>query len=289
MTARMWRHNDLADDLARHLRGGADRLVWTDMQLGPAGSPRPDVYTLPKTYSRFTPLAYEVKVSTADFRRDVTAGKWQSYLEFSAGVVFAAPAGLITKADVLPGCGLIVRHEQVWRTVKGPTLKHVATLPHAAWMKLMIDGLPRAVFAGTPEPRSLKPWNVEAEVRRKYGQKLAALLSDLSLAESRLMVEIAKAKVSAKTLREAERTREQAARAIVEKEMAGIRKDRADLCAALGLDADADIWTVRTACQEAAKRLAGDGELQRLRRQLEWAQQALTKGLEELPAIARVA
>ena len=31
-----WRHDELADDLAAHLRGGTDRMVWTDMQLGPS-------------------------------------------------------------------------------------------------------------------------------------------------------------------------------------------------------------------------------------------------------------
>ncbi|WP_155772611.1 hypothetical protein [Burkholderia vietnamiensis] len=30
-----WNHDDLAGDLAAHLRGASDRLVWTDMQLEP--------------------------------------------------------------------------------------------------------------------------------------------------------------------------------------------------------------------------------------------------------------
>lgn len=32
-------HNELAEDLAQHLRGGTGRMVWTDTQLGPSGSP----------------------------------------------------------------------------------------------------------------------------------------------------------------------------------------------------------------------------------------------------------
>lgn len=54
-----WAHDDLAHDLASYLRGMTDRRVWVDMQLGPSGSPRPDVYTIPCSFTRFTPLAYE--------------------------------------------------------------------------------------------------------------------------------------------------------------------------------------------------------------------------------------
>lgn len=36
-----WDHNALAEDLAGYLTA-PERMVWCDMQLGPAGSPRPD-------------------------------------------------------------------------------------------------------------------------------------------------------------------------------------------------------------------------------------------------------
>lgn len=36
-----WKHDDLAADLRKYLEGNkADRMIWCDMQLGPAGSPR---------------------------------------------------------------------------------------------------------------------------------------------------------------------------------------------------------------------------------------------------------
>ena len=32
-------HDELQEDLATHLRGNTDRMVWTNTQLGPAASP----------------------------------------------------------------------------------------------------------------------------------------------------------------------------------------------------------------------------------------------------------
>ena len=121
-----WGHDQLANDLAEHLAKQTDRIIWTDMQLGPSGSPRPDVYSIPKSYSGYKPIAYECKVSVSDFRSDITKGKWQSYLKYSSGVIFAVPKGLITKDDLPKGCGLIVRSENGWRMVKGPTLTPIA-------------------------------------------------------------------------------------------------------------------------------------------------------------------
>lgn len=115
------KHDELADDLAKHLLASGDVCVWTDMQMGPVGSPRPDVYVLPKEYRAFHPISYEVKVSMQDFRADTTRAKWQSYLPFSAGVVFACPAGLLKPADLPTGCGLIERSSTGWRHKKRPT------------------------------------------------------------------------------------------------------------------------------------------------------------------------
>lgn len=69
-------HDELAADFATHLRGASKRVTWEGMQLGPSGSPRPDVYTMEPTYTRLTFEAFECEVSVADFRSDVTTGKW---------------------------------------------------------------------------------------------------------------------------------------------------------------------------------------------------------------------
>lgn len=114
-----WTHDALQEDLAKYVREKARRMVWSNMQVGAAGSPRPDAYSLPFSFSRFTRLADEVKVSVADFRRDATAGMWQSYLRYAAGVTFAAPDGLNTKADIPKGSGLLPRSEAARRRWPG--------------------------------------------------------------------------------------------------------------------------------------------------------------------------
>lgn len=278
-----WGHDQLQEDLASHLRGSRDRVIWTNMQLGPSGSPRPDVYTIPKSYSRFTPIAYEIKISTADFRRDVTSGKWQSYLKFAAGVIFAVPAGLVKKEDVPPGCGLIVRHDEVWRTIKGPTLRALETLPHAAWMKLMIDGLDRQ--AHDPQPRSASPWRTEAAVRKKYGEKVGQALSDLGNAEHWLQIEVAKARQTTEQLQVAERERISYARQAVEREIHEMRQAKREFCAMLSLPEDASHYLIQRAAGEVVNRLSADGEVQRLQRALDSAQRALTDGLKPLPSL----
>lgn len=177
-----WTHDGLADDLAAHLRGNTDRMVWTDMQLGPSGSSRPDVYALPKTYSRFQPIAYECKVSMSDFRSDVTKGKYTDYLAFASGVVFACPAGLLKKEDIPNGAGLMVRGPDGWRSLKKPALVKCESLPRDAWMKLLIDGsrrdLERQELQKDRAWRSLNEYNALAKIRVEFGEVVAAAIQD---------------------------------------------------------------------------------------------------------------
>lgn len=169
-----WTHNELLQDLAQHLEA-PERMVWMDMQLGPSGSPRPDVYTLNKSYTKPMPLAYEIKVSVADFRSDITSGKWQSYLKFAAGVIFCVPAGLITKMDLPSGCGLMYRSDDGWRKIKGPTL-HPVQIPTDAFMKLLIDGISRASRAGRKE--FANEWMIHDRIKSKLGENVARALKD---------------------------------------------------------------------------------------------------------------
>lgn len=177
-----WGHDQLAEDLASHLRGNTDRMVWTDMQLGPVGSSRPDVYAIPISYSRFQPIAYECKVSMSDFRADVTKGKYTDYLKFAAGVVFACPTGLLKKEDIPAGAGLMVRGPDGWRSLKKPALIKCDTLPRDAWMKLLIDGSRRDIQRQQIEKesgcRSLNEYRSIQKIRAEFGEVVAAAIQD---------------------------------------------------------------------------------------------------------------
>jgi hypothetical protein len=240
-------HDDLARSLADHLRG-PERMVWCDMQLGPVGSMRPDVYTLNKSYSRPAPMAYEVKASRADFLADVTAGKWQNYLRVACGVVFACEAGLLTKADVPAHCGLIVRHPSgAWRYAKRAVLSPV-TIPEDALLKLVIDGVTRE---GPAVRRA--GWSETAHIdaiKARFGATVARTIRDREAVE----YEIASARASAEAVRkraerDAEMTRRQAE--------APVDALRAELCKALGLpetahryDIEREVYKLRAAQRE---------------------------------------
>lgn len=176
-----WEHDELAADLADFLRQSSEVMAWTDMQMGPSGSRRPDVFTINKSYSRFIPITYEIKISKSDFNSDVKSGKWQEYLKFSAGVYFAVPAGLVTKADIPAQAGLIVRNEDGWRRIRTPTLNKVETLPHHVWMKLLIDGIDREAtrqkYQLECKHTQANTWLLTRKFNQKYGEHLGQLIA----------------------------------------------------------------------------------------------------------------
>lgn len=259
-----WTHDGLLGDLAAHLRGTRDRVVWEDMQLGPAGSKRPDIYTIPKSFTQFRPLAYEIKVTASDYRRDVTAGKWQHYLKFASGVTFATPAGLITKDDLPKGCGLIVRGPDGWRTVKAPTLAVVNNLPRDAWIKLIIDGIERQARAPSNRPVPAE-WKAEKIARKHFGEDLARMIAMAATAPERLKhaAEIERERHDHMITRE--RARYERERAELKRCAEQIDAARALLCEALDIDPSSDPYTLASALREAARKVSRDAEVGRLR------------------------
>lgn len=275
-----WTHDSLLSDLAAYLRG-PDRMVWCDMQLGPSGSPRPDVFTLQKSYSAPRPAAFEIKVSRSDFRSDTTSGKWQSYLRFAGSVTFAVPDGLVTIPDVPAGCGLIVRKEQVWRYVRRPTIQHME-MPFSACMKLLIDGVSRVSTAPEPRSRTIATWAEHEGVRRKFGSAVALAARDIAAAESRL----ASTKLSADY--EYDRMRKEVAAQreilVAEAKRAASEYEGAKraICSWLGLPEDSSVHAVRRSidvakltCDSDARVRAAEDRLQRARYALESASRAL--------------
>lgn len=282
--ATRWNHDALAHDLAEHLRANTEIIAWEDMQMGPSGSPRPDVYTMRKSFVRFAPVAYECKVSVSDFRSDITKGKWQSYLKFAGAVVFAVPAGLIKKEDVPAGCGLIVRYDTGWRTVKGPTMQRLETLSHEAWVKLMIDGIDREVKRNRAiVPRELNKWQATQAIRKRHGDVIGSLLSNLSAAEGRIIMATEEANKQAEEIRTGTQRELKWAKERIEGGRDQLDEDYRMLARDLGLDVDASVTDLAEAIRVARLRIIDDREVQRLRSQLDTIQRALKYGLEPLP------
>lgn len=286
----MMTHNDLALNLASHLLASSDPLmVWTDMQLGPSGSPRPDVYAIPKSYSKFCPVAYEVKVSVSDFRRDVTAGKWMTYRPFASGIYFAFEDGLKVMADDVPAeCGIIKFNPVTgkWRRARKPVLRPVQTLPHDAWVKMLIDGVDRThktwVHTATHQ------YMAELSVRKKVGDAVAEFLRDEQAARGRLETINAKANYEIQMAKEESERRvadaAASARRDLDRERATLRQGQDALAIAMGMpwgvDLDpADLGKRINALANMLEASGGFGFLERARNSMEAANQLIADGL----------
>lgn len=279
--ARDWKHDELLADLAAYLRG-PDRMVWTDMQLGPSGSPRPDAFVLHKSYSRPRPTAYEIKVSRSDLRSDTTSGKWQSYLKYAESVTFAVPDGLATTADIPNGCGLIVRKDAVWRYVRKPTLSP-CTIPRDAWMKLLIDGVGRLSAAPLPEPRRVDMWGEHEGVRRKFGRAVAEAARDLTQVQKRIAelkeVERGDYAYMKQQVEQAKQHLLQRAKA----EAADFERAKQDILGWLGLEGEQhSIFSVRRRIEELRKTCDADARVSDADHRLELARRSLDHALQTL-------
>lgn len=230
-------HGKLAEDLAAHL-GGESVMTWCDIQLGSAHSVRPDVYTIRKSFVNPNPMAYECKVSRGDFLADVTAGKWQAYLQYACGVVFAAEADLLSKADVPPHCGLILRHPTgTWRLAKRPVLNPV-TIPQDALIKLLIDGVERE--GPRMRARVWKDGTYYDQYKARFGEIVARTIADRIGVER----EIESARRTAERILEDAHTR---AEYVKKEAVDSFAPMRAELCEALGLPPDTDRYKIRAA------------------------------------------
>lgn len=168
-------HDDLAHNLAEHLKSDG-RMIWENIVAGKSGSVRPDVLTIEKNVSKPNPISYEVKVSVPDFRADITSGKWMNYLEFSSGVVFATPKGLISRNDVPVGCGLIQFNGQFWNTLKKPTLQ-TTVLDGQLLLKLLIHEMRKKDCHAVLPVRLFDEVKHNEALRAKFGKDLSKKLS----------------------------------------------------------------------------------------------------------------
>lgn len=257
---KIWKHDELQEDLAEHIRANSDRMVWTNIQMGPSGTYRPDVFCLQKSYAHFHPVVYECKVSLNDFRSDITSGKWQNYLKVSQAVIFAMPAGFINKQDVPVGCGLIIRYESGWKMVKKPTMNALETLPRDAWLKLLITGIERESQRQEPRIEFFNQYRANEAIAAKYGQKIGKLLSDLQSAERNLQYQIDETWRKVK-LQEQEKLEIGKRRIADDEEYSELKKE---LCAFLGIEVTTPCFMMRSKIRGLIDCLSKDDEIQRL-------------------------
>lgn len=129
-----------------------------------------------KSFLNPNPISYEVKVSTSDFRSDVTKAKWKAYLEFSFGVAFAVPKGLLTLRDIPEGCGLVQYNGTIWHTVKRPTL-HPGAIKSEMLLKLLIDGEHQQTKPNPIQNRDFDEHQHHEALRKKFGQDIRQKLA----------------------------------------------------------------------------------------------------------------
>lgn len=277
-----WKHDDLQKDLATFLRETRGVLAWEDMQLGPQGSMRPDVYTIGKSYAKFRPLVYECKVSMSDFRADITKGKWHDYLHYACGVIFAAPKGLIERKDLPEGCGLIVRSDSGWRVSKAPTMKALENMPRDAWLKLLMDGVYREGKRVRDETQRNYSGGMQAMMKR-YGHEYAELINATAGDVMRLRQVKERVTNESSILEQAHRNAVEQAKRNAAIEAAKLDDAVKELGESLGLTGEFTASDVSRRCRQARRRLDLDMEIQRLRMALRQVYGSLTDALEPVP------
>lgn len=260
-----WTHNGLAEDLADHLRGmSRPMMVWLDMQLGPSGSMRPDVFAMAPTYGQIDTRAFERKVNRSDFLADVTAGKALSYMQVAGALSFAAPKGLIRRDEIPEGCGLIERGDDKWRWVRRPTIQRIQSLPTKVWMKLVIDGIARAHDPrGSLRQRLSSDWERQSATNKVLGNELGAILADRNRAIQRLKFEKEQAEEDARKVRDHRLAFQKEQLAKINKDIEEAQETIAGFARDLGLDGGR-FWDARS-LRRALERMRPDHDAEALR------------------------
>lgn len=265
-----WSHDALQHDLAMHLRLGGKKLVWENIPLGPSGSPRPDVLSMvPYSFAHPEFTAYEIKVSTSDLRADVTYGKWQSYLCAAECVIFALPHGMAKKDDIPKECGLMVRSERGWRTVR-KGMRRTFELDHVLALKL-ISAQPAWRRTGRKFLNETEGVQVHW---REWARKEALACAGRNLSKD--IAEAVRANIEG---------REQSFVAVkrlisgAEEQRDKILAECADLLRALGVDPNTPTWNITTEVRRRADLLiAGESAVAMLSRACDDAAKALERG-----------
>lgn len=136
-----WDGKSLSEDLAKQKVLEA-WMTWVQIPLGPVTFDRvgvADVLVARKSFTNPNFIIYEVKVNRSDFLKDVNQGKYRRYFSDCCQLYFAVPSGLISKAEVPEGTGLILRGRNGWYVVKAaPRREHKPDLE--LLLKLLMRG-----------------------------------------------------------------------------------------------------------------------------------------------------
>lgn len=159
-------------------------LVWEDLSLGPAGTVRPDVLSIGKSFVAPQPTIYEIKVTRADLMADLSAGKSLQYFKYAQRVVFCFPAGMAKKEEVPPEFGVMTRGEQSWRTARRAPMRELPVWGRDVWMKLLMDGVRREASVARKE--LWQAIRTEDQARRSLSDDYQAWLQDRAAAERNL-------------------------------------------------------------------------------------------------------
>ena len=272
-----WDHNALAEDLAAHLRGQTDKMVWTNLPLGTVHSSRPDVVTLDRSY-RVRLVAFEIKVSLSDFRRDVAEGKWNAYADVANAVYFAVPQGLVSAKDIPAGAGLYIRSESGWKAVRKAPPSPKPTLTSDVWMKLLMDGVDRErdrAIGHKDRIRWLDQYKQAELARKAGGEDLAQALRNSAGFKNAVQEKQVWVQEQLELLDD----RFKAALKDHQVSLARLRADRdgllAEMAHNLGLPPTADLYACSFAIRNIRQRLTENGEVAHLRRVLAAVEKAL--------------
>jgi hypothetical protein len=161
----IWKHDDLADDLAI-AKGG---IPYLNVCLGSPWlngrkqkTPRADLVVCKPSYQRFCLSIYEIKVTRADFLSDIRSGKWRDYLPHCDRFYFAVCKGVLQKSDIPNDAGLVVRGNKGWSTIKSaPVFKN----------GIPIDTMKSLIFAKQRRSAREKRLDDVQNMKRNYSRR----------------------------------------------------------------------------------------------------------------------
>jgi hypothetical protein len=169
-----WGHNQLAEDLAN-----IKQTNFLDVPLGSVfleNPQRADVLEVKPSYTRFCVSIYEVKISRADFQSDIRSGKWRGYLDHCHRFYFAVPSGMVTKEEIPPEAGLIVRGDTGWSTIKAVKPRDV-DISHTTLLSLIFSKQ-RLNHSRLHRDRLvyLERWNKNQDILKAHGKTIGDAL-----------------------------------------------------------------------------------------------------------------